>query len=192
MPVKVQGVEATNWLKKTFGVLGAFTPRLDETIVPVGVVADATRDIAADDVPCVWGYTLAGVVAEFGHISLVNPAGSGILIIVDEIRSSGGAATIALREGARDGATHNPHFCDSRDWEQGGVPQVPISRGMSHTNVAALGNMVVEPFLIAGGADSVIHPRIIIGPNEDITVVTTAVNILLRAVFFYRQRLIVV
>ena len=79
MPAKIQEVVTALKLVRKFGLVGAFTPQLDETIVPV-VLTDDLTDLEewayaffADDRP-------ASGVGNRNTWSLDNPAGSGRLV----------------------------------------------------------------------------------------------------------------
>ena len=189
MPVKIQRVTQTNWLRKTFGILGGFTPKLDETIVPVAITDDATKDAASTDVPCMGSMLRGAVVAEYSYVSLYNPADSGLLCFVDEIwLDLSIAGSVEFRSGAFGGATVNPHYRDARLWTAAGVPQVPLTRITHQTNVAVLGTQRGGPFIVPAATGTVVSPGFVLGGGDDFTVRGMTANVQLRVCFLYRQR----
>ena len=188
MSVKIQEVTTSQKLIKKFALVGQISPQLDETIVPVVVLDDLSK-LTPDDVPCFGGVSRAAVVAEYSHVSLVNPPGSGVLLKIDAITVNSGTSGIVLfHSGGYAGATVNPSYRDSRLWTQGGVPQVPISRLMHHTNVGQLGNLRCTGFVIYQAYMHLIPDLgIIIAPGDDLTLIHQYVNATLSVMFLYRQ-----
>ena len=188
-PVTVQTIKQLRELKEKFGIFGGFRLQLDETVVPVAIVEDITRDIDSIDVPCFAGQDRAAVAAEYSHVSLYNPPDSGLLVIVDEIWVSANPTNfVQLRSGARAGTTVNPSFRDSRAWSRASIPQVPQTRLMHHTNALVLGDLRVGPLLATTGESSIFRPDITLAENEDISIVSITVNQALRVVFMFRER----
>ena len=78
MPKKIQEAFTSLKLIKKFGLVGGFTPKLDETVVPVVVTDDLS---AGED----WRYAFISdlrpaVALEFNTWELANPIGSGKVI----------------------------------------------------------------------------------------------------------------
>lgn len=85
MPKKIQVGSVTAALQRAFGFKGRYVPLLDEIIVPVYVVQDPapavrTRLVAASR------SSNPTAIDQFGHTSLWNPPGSGVLGVVSFIQ----------------------------------------------------------------------------------------------------------
>lgn len=189
MPVKINSITQSAFLRRAFGLFTGFRLTLDEVVVPVAVIEDATTPSRSTDKPCFGGAQQAAVVAEFSHASLHNPAGSGVLLLLDTawIRLSTNSS-LQFWGGGRDGTTVNGSYRDSRLWQQAGVPQVPNARILHHTNVAHLGTLRAS-ILYVGTVPSLEVPLgIIIGQGDDLTLETGSLNVGLDVLFMWRER----
>ena len=188
MPVNINTITQSNFIRRVFGLVSGFRLTLDEIIVPVVVLEDATVTSRADDVPCFGGADRAAVAGEFSHISLFNDVGSNLLVTLEEIWiSAQPSAFCQFRGGGRTGATINPSYRDSRLWLRAGIPQVPITRIVSGTNAAILGSARATPVLASSGQATVLRPGIILEEGDDITIVANVINTSLRVLFLFRE-----
>jgi len=78
MPKQIQVGAITQALQRAFGFKGKYIPMLDEVIVPVWVVQDATPAAVARIVGATRNEQ-ATLVGEFAHVWLWNPPGSGVI-----------------------------------------------------------------------------------------------------------------
>jgi len=84
MPLPIQVGSVTQALQRAFGFKGRYTPLLDEVIVPVWVVQDPAPAVVTRLCSSAPQIDNAGA-ANFSHVILHNPAGSGVLGVVNGI-----------------------------------------------------------------------------------------------------------
>jgi hypothetical protein len=134
---------------------------------------------------CWMRWTDAAVAGQYSHVGLRNPAGSGVLIITDDIRCFvGSSASVAL--GIRPNTTvdsANAGYCrDSRQATQSAVGQATtltaVAAGMYPMFGSIMATWVTERF----------PTPVILHPGFELLLQCTTVNISLTAAFSWRER----
>lgn len=81
MPKGINTIIPSTKLRDRYGLLGGFSPKLDETIVPVVLLDDLSSPAAAGSQRIMSGFGQLGpTVGNFSHVQLFNPANSGVLL----------------------------------------------------------------------------------------------------------------
>jgi len=84
VPLPIQVGSVTQALQRAFGFKGRYTPMLDEVIVPVWVVQDPAPAVITRLYSCAPNIAMSGA-DNFVHVILSNPAGSGVLGVVNSV-----------------------------------------------------------------------------------------------------------
>jgi len=136
--------------------------------------------------------TQTAVAAEFPHTQLFNPAGSGNLLIVDEIwlRSPSNLLyDLAFQDVVTVGFTNvGSSFRDTR---LGVASVVGTTVGVLSvdTNVALTGGATVGRYNSEGLRSSVVKPKIILGPGTSLIVRGLTVNTTMSITYLWRERI---
>lgn len=93
MPLQIQLGEIANRLRRALGVTGRIPTALDETVVPVAIVADSWDvPFALDPVYAAAGQDVTGLAAIRGQAAIVNIGPVGSVFIVEQLVMSHGSA----------------------------------------------------------------------------------------------------
>jgi hypothetical protein len=191
MPEKVQNPLASTALSKEYGLKGRVSLAVDETIVPVAVVADLVSDGSK-----AWAIaiTVGKFVTGYSMAQIVNPVGSGLICFIDEItgqaESSQMITLMALDAGISITAT--PFYTDRRDTTAADAaqPRPRLELHTKNTDVTPIsGTKYAGEFYSNGFAAIRFKGPYVLTPGTGILIqVSSAVNRILHAGFRGRVR----
>lgn len=178
MPEKIQNPIASTALAKEFGVKGRIALSLDETIVPIALVSDLT-----DDGTKAWGIALAvgaGGAGTYGKTQILNPAGSGLLVFVDQliVVPTGTQRVIVVHEDTGIGITATPFFLDRRiaTGADGVSPRPRCELHSATAGASTAGNIIAAQQWINGQPVPVFQLKVVLTPSTGVEAGVALVN----------------
>lgn len=189
MPKKIQ--EATTSLKliRKFALVGAFTPQLDESVVPVVLIDDLTESDQWRDV-WVGRILTAGGAGNFNKFGVSNPAGSGVVMALDEVGYTADAIESCHFEWPNAfnilSGPLTPLFRDSRMMFP--VPVLPACGAAFEQSAGAELGTDEMPRRMIANTPTVFHPDVTLYPGSSIILRGNVANIAGSFYALWRER----
>lgn len=184
MALPIQTPDLGTKLQKLFNLVGRVRPVLEEYVYPVVVLDNLSQPGAADQLGGGSTNVAAGGAGTYGVITLVNPATSRVLVLIDKlmINHPGATANFSIRI-AYD-APARTAYCYYRDTRQG---TASLAHLYAATPGAVTGNRVYQT-RAQNGYSSEIEIELVLTPGTSCTISCDLANTDFRAGFLFRER----
>lgn len=184
MGLTIQDPSAGSKLQRLFKLVGRVQPSLEQYIYPVVLLEDLSQPGHADEIAGGSTNIAAGGAGTYGVITLVNPADSRALVLIDKlmINHPGATANFSIRI-AYDAPVRTA-YCYYRDTRQGTASKAHL---YAATPGAVTGNRVYQT-RAQNGYSSEIEVELVLTPGTSCTISCDLANTDFRAGFLFRER----
>jgi hypothetical protein len=135
--------------------------------------------------------TDAAVAGQTSHVGLQNPAGSGVLVIVEKlilIGASGNEMRVCMQQGTQADATGYGVKLDTRGWPSA-TAWTPVATLFDYTNATAIGTIATVQ-RIGPELQRIAEYPMILKPGTRCVVRQSAVNLACQVSFVWRERVL--